>query len=255
MNKKLSLLKIFIGTIFLTACASSTAVPPQVELPSPDTATQTSPAPATATMTFTPAPTATSAPPTPVPLFFTEEFNTGLGAWASFQTGGAEAPTVNFENNLLRIDFSSPDTWYYAIHNAHEYSSVFVSAKFLGAPTGSIGVICDYSESNGWYEFNLASDGTYGVLFGQWLAEGIAQYSPIATDTTEYLQAGNLDYEIGLTCQENILLLHINGKLFRKMDVTRYGLTEGRIGITASSFDEIPMIATFDWVKVEQPSQ
>ncbi len=63
------------------------------------------------------------------------------------------------------------------------------------------------------------------------LADGIAQYTPIATDSTEYLQAGNLNYEIGLTCQENTLLLYINGKLFRKLDVTRYGLTEGKIGI------------------------
>jgi hypothetical protein len=201
-------------------------------------------------MTFTPAPTLT---PTPVPLFFTEEFNTDLGAWTSFQTGGAEAPTVHLENDFLRIDLSSPDTWYYAIHNAHVYSDVFISAKFLGTPSGSLGVICDYSESNGWYEFNLASDGTYSVLFGQWLAQGIAQYSPIATDTIEYLRSGNLDYEIGLTCQENILFLYINGKLFRKLDVAHYGLTEGRIGISVSSFDEAPMIATFDWVKVDKP--
>ena len=85
--------------------------------------------------------------------------------------------------------------------------------------------------------------------------EGIAQYTPIATDSTNYLQAGNLNYEIGLTCQENILLLYINGKLFRKLDVTRYGLTEGKIGINASSFEETPMTATFDWVKVSEPSQ
>ncbi|MDO8752787.1 MAG: hypothetical protein Q7J80_02745, partial [Anaerolineales bacterium] len=145
------------------------------------------------------------------------------------------------------------ETWYYTIHNAHEYSNVFVSAKFSGTPSGSIGVICNYSESNGWYEFNLASNGTYNVLFGQLLAQGIAQYTPIATDTTEYLQAGSLNYEIGLTCRENKLLLHINGKLFRKLDVTRYGLTEGKIGITASSFAETPMIAVFDWVKVSLP--
>ena len=254
MNKKHALPKIFIGIIFLTACITSTPVPAQAELPSPDTAAQTQPMPATATSTVTPAPTR-SVPPTPVPLFFTEEFNTDLGAWSSFQTGGAEAPAVNLENDFLRIDFSSPNTWYYAIHNAHEYSNVFVSAKFTGTPAGSLGVICNYSETNGWYEFNLASDGTYGVLFGQWLAQGIAQYTPIATDTTEYLQAGDLDQEIGLTCQENILLLHINGKLFRKLDVTRYGLTEGKIGINASSFEEMPMIAIFDWVKVDKPSE
>jgi hypothetical protein len=244
-------LLLLLGCLSLTvACQQATATPQKES--TPIIATQTKPAPATATMTLTPTPAFT---PTPVPLFFTEEFNTDLGAWASFQTGGAEAPTVSLENDFLRIDFQSPNTWYYAIHNAHAYPNVFVSAKFLGTPSGSIGVICDYSESNGWYEFDVASDGTYSVLFGQWLAQGIAQYTPIATSGSEYLHAGKLDYEIGLTCQENILLPHINGKLFRKLDVTRYGLTEGKIGVNASSFEEVPMIATFDWVKVDEPSQ
>jgi hypothetical protein len=234
---------LLIGCLALTvACQSETAAAPM--------ATQTAPPSATATQTLTPAPTFT---PTPVPLFFTEDFNTDLGAWAAFQTGGAESPAVSLENDFLRINFPTPNAWYYAIHNAHEYSGVFVSARVLGTPTGSLGVICDYSESNGWYEFNLASDGTYSVLLGQWLAEGIAQYTPIAIDTSEYLKAGKLNYEIGLTCQDNTLLLHINGKLFRKLDVTRYGLTKGKIGINASSFEETPMIATFDWVKVSEP--
>ena len=244
--------KIFLmGCLtLLVACQSATATPQASETSTPIAATQTPPPPATATMTFTPVPTLT---PTPVPLFFTEEFNTDLGAWTSFQTGGTEAPTVKLENDFLRVDFPSPNTWFYAIHNAHEYSSVFVSAKFSATPTGSLGVICNYSEANGWYEFNLASDGTYSVLFGQLLAQGVAQYLPIANATTEYLQPGTLNDEIGLTCQDNTLFLFINGKFFRKLDVTRYGLTEGKIGITASSFDEVPMIATFDWVKVSEP--
>jgi hypothetical protein len=242
--KKLFLL--LIGCIALTFACQSASTTPQIKA-TPIAATQTPPAPAaTTTTTFT---------PTPVPLFFTEEFDADLGAWASFQTGGTESPTVKLENDTLRIDFPSPNTWYYAIHNAHEYSNVYVSARFSGTPSGSLGVICDYSESNGWYEFNLASDGTYSVLFGQWLAQGIAQYTPIANDTSEYLKAENLNYEIGLTCQKNTLLLHINGKLFRKLNVTHYGLTKGRIGINASSFGEVPMTATFDWVKVDEPSQ
>jgi hypothetical protein len=191
--------------------------------------------------------------PTPVPLFFTDEFNSDLGAWVSFQTGGAEAPSVKLENDLLRIDLPSPNTWYYAIHNAHEYSSVYVRAEFSGTPAGSLGVICNYDESKGWFEFNIASDGTYSILFGQWLAQGIAQYTPIATAGSEYLTAGKLDYEIGLICRDNTLFPHINGKLFRKVDVSRYGLTEGKIGINASSFEEVPMTAAFDWIQVEEP--
>ncbi|CAG0962291.1 hypothetical protein ANAEL_00699 [Anaerolineales bacterium] len=243
--KKLYLL---IGCLALTSACQSASATPQAE--ATPIATSTPPPTATVTQTFTSVPTL---PPTTVPLFFIDEFNSDLGAWVSFQTGGEETPSVKLENDLLRIDLPSPNTWYYAIHNAHEYSSIFVSAEFSGTPAGSFGVICNYNESKGWYEFNIASDGTYSILFGQWLVEGIAQYTPIAIESTEYLKAGKLDYEIGLTCQNNILLPHINGKLFRKVDVTRYGLTEGKVGINASSFEEVPMIATFDWFKVEEP--
>lgn len=234
----------------MTSCQTITPAPqiestPLVTLPTPtETAT---PAP-----TFTPAPTATI-PPTPVPLFFTEEFSTDLGAWTSFQTGGAQPAITTLENDTLRVLMISPNTWGYAIHNAHEYPNVFVSAKFSGAPSGSIGVVCDYSEANGWYEFNVTHEGTYNVLFGQWLAEGISEYKPILDGESEYLQIGNLNYEIGLTCADNILLLHINGKMFRKVDVTRFGLTQGKVGISAASFDNVPMNAIFEWVKVSAP--
>jgi len=246
--KKLFLL---IGCLALTSACQSAPATPQVES-TPTAATPTPPPTATVTQTFTPAPTLT---PTPVPLFFTDDFNGDMGAWVSFQTGGIESPTVKLENDLLRIDLPTPNTWYYAIHNAHEYSSVFVSAKFLGTPSGSLGVICNYDESKGWYEFNIASDGTYSILFGQWLAQGIAQYTPIEVEGSEYLKDGKLEYEIGLACQDDTLLPYINGKLFRKVDVSRFGLTEGKVGITASSFKEVPMIATFDRVWVDEPGQ
>jgi hypothetical protein len=233
--------KIFlIGCLTLIVACQNASATPRAE---------STPITATSTISATPAPSAT---PSPAPIFFTEEFNTNIGAWVSFQTGGSESPAINLENESLQIEISSANTWYYTIYSPYEYSNVNVSAKFSGTPSGSMGLVCDYRESNGWYEFNLASDGTYNVLFGQWLAQGIAQYIPIASDSAEYLQAGNFNYEIGLTCEENILLLHINGKLFRKLDVTRYGLTNGRIGITASSFEETPMIAIFDWVKVSE---
>ncbi len=242
--------KLLLGClIFITACQSGT---PALIPESTSTATIQPPTEtATATATFTPTPTFTS---TPMPMYFTEEFNTDISSWVSFQTGGETTPTVTLANDTLQIGISSPHTWYYAIHNPHEYQNVSISAKFAGTPSGSIGLICRYSE-NGWYEFNLASDGTYSILFGQLLAEGIAHYTPIATDSTNHLQAGNLNYEIGLTCQENTLLMYINGTLLRNKDVTNYGLTEGRVGITSASFEETPMTATFDWVKISEASQ
>lgn len=247
--------KLFlVGFLILSVACQGTASTLKPGFTSTPTV-QAPPEPATATMIFTPAPTASiTSTPTAVPLYFTEEFNTDLGAWTFFQTGGEISPSTTLENDMLRVDISSPHTWYSGIHNTNTYKDISISAKFTGAPSGSMGLICRYSES-GWYEFNIGSDGTYSVLAGQWLSDGVGQYIPIATNTSEYLQRGNMSYEIGLTCQENTLLLVVNGKLFRKLDVAHYGLTEGKIGITASSFEETPMIATFDWVKVDAASQ
>ncbi|MCC7117238.1 MAG: hypothetical protein IT310_01835 [Anaerolineales bacterium] len=233
--------------LLLSACQTVTATPSAKSTPtSPPPPT---PIPATPTQTFTPAPTSS---PTPVPLYFSDEFNApDTTAWNSFQTGGATAPTLAIENGLLRLDIPAPHTWFYAIHNAHDYQNVTISAKFSSAHSGSAGLVCYYSK-DGWLEFNLASDGTYTVLFGQLLAEGIANYLPIASAASEYLAPGAMDYEIGLTCQPDFLSLFINGKLFRKLDVTRFKLESGQVGVTASSFDEAPAIVTFDWFKVDE---
>lgn len=237
-----------LGCLALTAACQSSPAASTAE--SKPTAVSTLPPTATAPATFTPLPTLTSVPP---PLFFTDDFNSDSGAWVSFQTGGAELPLARFDGGLLKIAFSSAHTWYYAVRNPYDYADVFVRAKFSGAPAGALGVLCRYDESKGWYEFNLASDGAYSILFGQWLAEGIAQYTPIAIDDSPYLKKGVLDYEIGLLCEENNLMAHINGKLFRKLDVTRFGLDDGKVGLAAASFDDLPMRAAFDWFKAEEP--
>jgi len=235
---------LFGFLILSVACNGITSTPP------PTIQTSTEPAKVAATTTFTPFATpSTTSTPTPVPLYFTEEFNSDLGAWTFHQTGGELSPSTTLENDMLRVDISSPDTWFFGIHNSHTYSDVSVSTKFSGNPSGSMGLICRYSES-GWYEFNIGSDGTYSVLVGHFLSDGIAQYIPIATGTSPYLQSGNLSYEINLTCQGNSLLLNVNGKLFRKIDVAHYGLTEGKVGITASSFEETPSTFFFEWVEI-----
>lgn len=240
--------KLLIGCLILiTACQSANQTP---ITESGSTATLQPPTePATATLTFTPAPTLTPVPPTPVPMFFTDEFNSDMSAWVSFQTGGEAAPTINLANDTLQVDISSSHTWYYAIHNSNEYKTVSLRTKFTAAPSGSVGLICGYDETS-WFEFSVASDGTYSILLAERLGEGIAQYNPLATDSSSNLQPGNLTYEIGLTCQETTLLLYINDTLVRNFDISRYGSSEGKVGITVASFNEIPMTTSFDWFRV-----
>jgi hypothetical protein len=115
--------------------------------------------------------------------------------------------------------------------------------------------VCRYDEQAGWYEFNVSGDRTYNVLYGQWLAEGVARYTPIAFDSSEYLNPTGADNEIGLACEGTALWLYINGKLFRKLGETRFALTGGRVGLSLASFENTPVSAGFDWVRVGEPAE
>jgi len=256
-SKEIHVKKIFlIGFVFLATACNMKQVTPQME-PTPTVGAAIV---ATQANTVTPAPTRSAPPtsvlsPTPVPLHFTEEFNTDMSAWGYFQTGGAEEASFTLANDALDIQMTSPHSWTYALHNAHEYVGVTISAKGSGTPSGALGLVCNYSEAKGWYEFNITHEGTYSVLFGQWLGEGIAQYRPILNATSEYLEIGKLDYEIGLTCNNDTLFLQVDGKMFRKVDVARFELSEGKVGLSAASFDNVPMNANFEWFKVGPPEQ
>jgi hypothetical protein len=116
-----------------------------------------------------------------------------------------------------------------------------------------MGLVCQYSEQNGWIEFNLSSDGGYTVLHGRWLGEGIASYVPLAEGNSEYINVGNGMNEMGMDCLDDTLQLYINNKLFRNIDVSRYKMGVGKVGLAIASFEEVPVILSFDWVKVSEP--
>ena len=243
--------KLLIGCLLLlTACQSATPTPAPSFFPT-ETPLPT-PIPATATLepTFTPEPTST-----PLPRFFTNEFDSSLAGWVILQAGNDAVPNINTGNNHLVLQMDSPHTWLYVLYGAEDYTDVRVDTSFenrAGSPS-SAGLICRYSEEKGWIEFNISNDGAYNVLYGTWLDTGIADYLPIVSGQSEYIKLDNSLQEIGMTCQDTTLLLYINGKLFRNVDVSRYETLEGKVGIAAASFEDIPVINAFDKVTVSEP--
>jgi hypothetical protein len=246
---------LLIGCLLLTA-----ACQPAAPTPAPESTPSATILPPTETATVPPEPTLTSSPPippTPLPRFFTEEFDGVLPAWSLLQSSGGTSPQVSVENGALVFMLPSQYEWDYVIMGTETYTDVRIEASVDSRSQGpsSLGLICRYSESNGWYEFNISEDGTYTVLFGQWLAMGVADYKPIAADASEYLHLDGSENQIGLDCRENTLWLYLNGKLFRKLDVTRFGLVEGKTGLSVASFENTPVIAGFEWVKVGQSGE
>ena len=254
--KKLFLIGLFLLTACLSPSESEGATPEPIFTPQV-TATRviSTTAPATVTPTIVSSPTVTFTP-LPPERYFTEEMNTALTYWSVLYASG-DSNRVDILNNDSKLTFElySPITWIYTIYGAFEYESVHIEThvESRGSNMNAVGLVCHYDEQEGWYEFNISNDGTYNVLYGHWLAEGIAGYVPILNDRSERIQTGNAVNEIGLDCYDNIVQFYINSKIIRKLDLAHIGLTSGKVGLSLASFEELPVILAFDWVKVGEP--
>jgi len=249
--------KLLLGCLLLlTACTSPSGDKPATPTPAPIRSPTETPPPTPVLVSVTPEPTPTLEPsPTPFPRYFTNEFDTSLAGWVTLQANNDSNINIKTENSALLLQLDIPFTWLYALYGAEDYQNVRIDTQFqnrAGTPS-SIGLICRYSETDGWYEFNISTDGTYNVLYGKWLTVGIVDYLPITDGSSKLIQPSGATQTIGLICSDTTLSLYINETLLRRLDVTRYELTEGKVGITASSFEHVPVFAAFDWVKVSEP--
>jgi len=250
---------ILIGCLLLTS-ACQTAIPTPEPFPAPTatlppTLAPVSPPPEP---TLTPEPTATQTiepSPTPLPRYFTHEFDSSLAGWVILQAGNETVPNANIQDSTLRLQMDTPFVWLYALYGAQEYGDVYIETEYINSALSpaSAGLVCRYSETDGCLEYNILTDGTYNVLYGRWLDTGIADYLPVIDGSTkEIKQSGDIQ-QIAMTCSGTILQLYINGTLVRSVDVSRYELTEGRVGLTASSFENVPVITVFNRVTVGTP--
>ena len=153
------------------------------------------------------------------------------------------------------MQMDAPFTWAYSIYRAQDYQDIRVDARFAnqGGSPASIGLVCRYHESEGWFEYNLMTDGTYNVIFGRWLAEGIADYLPILSASSNAILPSGTSQEIGLLCSGTTLSVFIDQNLIRTVDVSRFELAGGKVGLTVSSFENTPVIVGFDWLTVREP--
>jgi len=199
------------------------------------------------------APPAITATPAPAAREFTEEFNSTPPYWVSFQTSGAGLD-LQVQGGWLVFNLGGANNWAYAVYAGQDYADVRVEALVesrLGEDN-TLGLVCRYDEKQGWYEFNIHPDRTYMLLYGQWLGDGRARYEPLYRGSSEKILSGGPN-RIGLLCQAGTLTPFVNGVQLRKWDEKKYALTRGRIGLTASSFEDLPAAAAVDWLQVGEP--
>jgi hypothetical protein len=151
------------------------------------------------------------------------------------------------------FDLQGPNQWAYALYGGAVYTDVRVeiAVQFRLAGDGAAGIVCRYDEKQGWYELNVYADQTYQLLFGQWLAPGVARYTPLYRGQSAAIQPDANTVE--LDCQGDTLTPLLNGTALRKWPELRFALQKGRIGLAASSFADAPFRVAVDSVKVSEP--
>jgi hypothetical protein len=212
-----------------------------------------------------PAPTnvpPTQKPPTPrVQQFFTEEFDNPLsGDWSVFtitdpSVSNLGRVTVEAESGNLAWNLDSEYVYYYLFYNAFTYEDVKVEARAdnRGKNNNSVSLICRYDEEIGWYEFNIANNGLYDILYAEVLDSGKIRWNRVANGGSNAINQGTKTNEYSITCQGDELTLNINGDKTISLQETKYGLHSGLVGISVSSFDVLPILIEMDWVKISRP--
>ena len=160
---------------------------------------------------------------------------------------------ATLRDGFLVFDLAEANQWAYSLYSVPDYADVTVEAQTQRRTEGdgAVGLVCRYDERKGWYEFNIHEDQTYQLLFGQWLAPGVARYTPLFQGESENIAPDA--NTIGLECQGNTLTPFINGIQMRRWQEQKFGLLSGQVGLSASSFQDIPFTIAFDSFKVIEP--
>ena len=265
--KTLRPLLFIVSLVLIVGLACSFGADPGVNPTTPPQQLPTQPPqPTTAPPTEAPQ-EPTAVPPTeepPVPQaeqFFTEEFDTPLSSdWSIFTVTASndadpDKVTVEAQDGKLVWNFDSEQVYYYLFYSAFDYEDVRVEARAdnRGRNNNSVSLICRYDPDVGWYEFNIANNGLYDILYAEIESDGDIAYNPIANGGSNAINQGIGVNEYAVTCQGDELTLFINGDEVNSIAERNYGLRSGQIGVSVSSFNVLPILIEMDWVKVSEP--
>lgn len=185
--------------------------------------------------------------------FFTDEFENGLSNYSYFTMGrgGEDGMDIYTEDGKLVFDLNGEYLWPYLIYDPFTYTDVALQfeAENLGNNNNNVSFVCRYDPDRGWYEFNVANNGLYWILYYD--AVGTKDYKTLFDGGSQSINMGRATNTYGVVCQGNTLSLYINGHLERTVKDTN--LKEGQVGISVSSFDSYPVRVDIDWLQISEP--
>jgi S1-C subfamily serine protease len=183
-------------------------------------------------------------------IYYSTDFDGGLGDWLYFLTNGSDdgfvAQTVN---SNLKFQIDQQNTWVYFYNDAVSMADVRVDtvASNLGRNNNNVSLLCRYSDA-GWYEFNIANNGEYTILY---FDSSINDYRLLFSGGSTLIKMGKDVNEYTAVCNGDKLTLGINGVEVRT--VTDKNLKSGYAGLSVSSFNVTPIDVEFDYFILSVP--
>ncbi|MAT45382.1 MAG: hypothetical protein CL609_23890 [Anaerolineaceae bacterium] len=185
--------------------------------------------------------------------FRVEEFDQFSDWWTWFLTSGDENYTdIYFDQGRMKFDLTDTDIYAYLIYGEYIYEDVYLHAvvENRGKNTNSVSLVCRYDENKGWYEVNFGSDGLYDVLrFDGSLDNG--GYKLLTSGGSNNIRTGMEYNEYTISCEGNTITLWING--VQTNSVRDNSFKEGMIGISASSYNVVPINVEFESLEIGVP--
>ncbi len=183
-------------------------------------------------------------------IAYSSEFDGGLEDWDFFLTSGNDSGySATTQNSTLRLEIDRTNTWVYFVNNQIEMADIRIdtSVENLGRNNNNVSLICRYND-RGWYEFNIANNGTYSILRYN---TSTNQYTALFSGGSRAIRTGLDTNEYTAVCSGEDLSLYINGVETRTVSDRQFD--SGLAGLSISSFDVTPIIAEIDYVTFSIP--
>lgn len=191
---------------------------------------------------------------TPPPKFFTNEWDVDTTKWNWFSTRGDDNLwDVYNEAGILVFSLLGKDTNAYFVYTPHDYEKVTIRTRIevRSNTKSSTVIVCNYSEENGWYEFNIGTDGLWDVRLHDSL--GKTGYLSMISGGSLAIDTGEGFNEYTASCNGNHLSLSINGSEVIDYTDQIKKFERGKIGLGILSYSQVPILVESAWIEISQP--
>ncbi len=228
------------------------------------TATSAPPAQPQQQPTQPPAPTAVPTQPPPptmvvptateeTPAFFWEDFTGDLGNWSYITYGSEDNNTISAEDGKIIFNITEADAGIMFLYDPYVYTDVRIDVALenKGRNTINVTLLCRYSDSDGFYQAVVTSDGRYVLNAYDAKQDSHTQLYDGASADINQGKASNI---FGMKCEGNTVTLYVNDVEVRSVEDKYVVLDEGQVGVYVGAIgDIVPVIVELDEFLISQP--